>query len=328
MNFFPESNNKYCDITNLYKLKPSIAPMYYNGNINNLRELCKNECEGTRKYIEQNIDNLNFSCWRDLCLNPSGWAGEILYKNLHKIDCFNLNQNPAFWVSRILHNYPEKILHYSLSSNSADWAVDFLRKNIDLNELKLDIKMLHLNTSEWAHEFIKTWALENYEYYMLCENQSEWAGKIVKEHIDFMYEQFDNHYIPIIIADWRNLCVNPAKWAGEIMREHFEEILWSSLSTNPSEWARELLMQYPDKIDWFWLHSNKSKWAFQLLEEKQRISLNTILSSEEIFTIDYEFLRERMMNTFGEELIQKQFHPKNIPKFEGWGMESGYSNDE
>lgn len=323
MDFFSDSN-KYCDVANIYKLKPSIVPLYFNENMSNLRELCKNECEGARKMIEQNIDNLNSSCWRNLSLNPAGWAGELLYKNINKIDYFNICQNRSFWACKLLQICPEKLFYYSLSCNSADWAIELLSKNCDL----IDMKMLHLNSSEWAHKFIKFCNFENYEYYILCENPSEWAGKIVKEHVAFMYEQFENNYIPIEIADWRNLSGNPSNWAGEIMREHFEEIVWFILSSNPSEWAREILLQYPDKIDWFWLHANKSKWAFELLEKKQNFNSSMILSNEHIFTLDYDFLRERMENTFGEELIQKQFHPKNISKFEGWGIDSGYSNDE
>ena len=41
-----------------------------------------------------------------------------------------------------------------------------------------------------------------------------------------------------------------------------------------------------------------------------------------IFTYDYEQMKDTK-NRLHEELIRNQFHPMNIDKFEGWGIESG-----
>jgi hypothetical protein len=40
-----------------------------------------------------------------------------------------------------------------------------------------------------------------------------------------------------------------------------------------------------------------------------------------IFEVDYEFLKARMNSTIGEELIKVMFHPKNINKFKSWGFD-------
>jgi hypothetical protein len=38
-----------------------------------------------------------------------------------------------------------------------------------------------------------------------------------------------------------------------------------------------------------------------------------------IFEVDYKFLKDRMDSTIGEELMKVMFHPKNINKFQDWG---------
>ena len=40
-----------------------------------------------------------------------------------------------------------------------------------------------------------------------------------------------------------------------------------------------------------------------------------------MFEVDYNYLRERMKNTFAEELIANRFHPKNMDKWVSWGFD-------
>ena len=39
-----------------------------------------------------------------------------------------------------------------------------------------------------------------------------------------------------------------------------------------------------------------------------------------IFEIDYEFLKNRLNTTYGEELMAIMYHPKNINKFKDWDL--------
>ena len=54
-----------------------------------------------------------------------------------------------------------------------------------------------------------------------------------------------------------------------------------------------------DKIEWEWFCSNKN-----------------------IFTYDYQVIKEKLYNSgLAEELIKNRFHPKNIDKWNSWGFD-------
>ena len=75
-----------------------------------------------------------------------------------------------------------------------------------------------------------------------------------------------------------------------------DKINLSYLSLNP--YASDLLEKNKDKVDWFYI--------------------SFIIS---IFDIDYDFLRNRLKNSFGEELMMNRFHPDNFEKWSGWGFD-------
>ena len=93
---------------------------------------------------------------------------------------------------------------------------------------------------------------------------------------------------------------------------------WSFLSGNPN--AIDLLEKNQDKIDWNWLSINPN--AIHLLEKNQdKIDWGFLSLNPNIFEIDYDFLRNRLKNSFGEELMMDRFHPKNFDKWTDWGFE-------
>ena len=99
------------------------------------------------------------------------------------------------------------------------------------------------------------------------------------------------------------------------IHENLNKIKWNLLSFNES--AINLLEQNQDKINWENLSANSN--AINLLEENQDKINWTILSANPgIFEIDYEFLRNRLHLTFGEELMAVMLHPNNINKFNDW----------
>jgi hypothetical protein len=74
------------------------------------------------------------------------------------------------------------------------------------------------------------------------------------------------------------------------------------LSANPNAWS--LLQQYPDRIDW-----------------------SKLCKHHDIFAYDYEQMK-RSNHLLKEELAKRMFHPDNMDKFEGWGVECGFDNSE
>jgi hypothetical protein len=82
----------------------------------------------------------------------------------------------------------------------------------------------------------------------------------------------------------------------------------------------DLLEENQDKIDWDCLSLNPS--AIGLLEKNQdKIDWDCLSLNPNIFEIDYDFLRERLKNSFGEELMMNRFHPRNFEKWTDWGFE-------
>jgi hypothetical protein len=80
-----------------------------------------------------------------------------------------------------------------------------------------------------------------------------------------------------------------------------DKVNWDRLCINPN--AIHILEQNLDKVRWYILSRNPF-----------------------IFEIDYEAMQNRFRGTYGNELIEKQFHPSNIDKFEGWGFDQ--NNEE
>lgn len=309
---------EYTNSRNIYRLKPWIQESQINPD-----GLYRNPSEGAGKLFEtflknRRIPNSNNHPLKILSANPAEWAREYLRKHPEHIDYFWLCTNPAHWADEILRKNTSKIDWYSLAKNPADWA-----------EFPLKLK-------SWSC----TLDLPN-----LFKNPAEWAGRIVKE----------NGMKPV----WHLVCENPGEWAGVMMNENLSKIIWNHLCRNPAEWAREILLKNPDKIDDQELKMNPAKWAWELLisrknavdpvfqnwnrdmiyhhpcawvvEELEKcvgsINWHPFSKNPHIFEYDYPFLHERMWKTFGEELMQVRFHPRNLSKFSDWGYDSGLEED-
>ena len=74
-----------------------------------------------------------------------------------------------------------------------------------------------------------------------------------------------------------------------------------------------------DKLNCCRLSENPN--AIHLLEQNtDKIVWCQLLINPFIFEYDYEAMRNRL-GLFKEELVAKQFHPKNMAKFVSWGFE-------
>jgi hypothetical protein len=66
----------------------------------------------------------------------------------------------------------------------------------------------------------------------------------------------------------------------------------------------------------------KNPSAINLLKNnKDKINWNFLSLNQNIFEIDYDYLRDRLKNSFGEELMMNRFHPSNFEKWSNWGFD-------
>ena len=84
----------------------------------------------------------------------------------------------------------------------------------------------------------------------------------------------------------------------------------------------------PDSLDLedlcFQINENSNPEAMRLIEahwhKHHYISWYMLSKNPNIFTYDYAQMKETK-NRLHEELIRNMFHPRNMDKFEGWGIE-------
>ena len=158
--------------------------------------------------------------------------------------------------------------------------------------------------------------MDNYYLGPLCKLR-DW---IPNEKINWYYLSSNPNAIHLLEQnmdkiDWHNLSLNPN--SIPILEKNMDKINWYWLSSNPN--AIHLLEQNIDKIDWQYLSKNPN--AIHLLEQNpKKIDWWSLSANPYIFEYDWVAMRNRM-NLFKEELVAKQFHPKNMSKFVSWGFE-------
>ena len=142
--------------------------------------------------------------------------------------------------------------------------------------------------------------------------------------------------------DWSQLSYNPN--AINLLEKNIDKIDWDYLSKNPN--AIRLLEKNPNKINWRELTKNPN--AIHILEKNiNKIDLNNLvyndnciillekfskkikdkwikkldnkmryfLENPNIFSYDYEKMKNNFLNKYGKELIETLYHPKNFYKF-------------
>ena len=133
--------------------------------------------------------------------------------------------------------------------------------------------------------------------------------------------------------NWDVLSTNPN--AIELLKKNPEKINWGSLSENPN--AIELLYQNPEKINLYFLLWNKNlvdlvELRPYLLEKLYEIDgdfqMFNIWNNPNIFEFDYKAFTHHLHYDTGlfYELYKNILHPKNIPKFSGWGFDGFEDN--
>jgi hypothetical protein len=97
---------------------------------------------------------------------------------------------------------------------------------------------------------------------------------------------------------------------------------WSALSKNPN--AIYILKKNLDKLYRRRRRVSKNPNASHTLKQNlDKVDLEPAIEPK----YDYETLRNLFLETYAMELIQEQFHPSNIKKFEGRGFDDPFDEE-
>lgn len=313
-----ETENKYRDYRRIYKLKSWVQDHEKNLVASTF---CQNPCEGAgkvfettvSKYVNPNLYLKPHHPFNNLCHNPAEWSRHYLHNHPQHMDHALLCDNPAEWAYNILRRYPDAIEWNVLTQNPTEWAGKMIKRVAKSSRFFWDAYYMYSNPCKWVHDLIKKFSLEPV-WYSLSENPAEWAREILMKDMTRI--------------SWTHLCLNPAEWARELLEKNPSRIDYNHLCLNPARWAWEILEKKPELIYWTWLCRNPSDWVVDVLEKNQfNINWYWLSKNPHIFEYDYQFIRERCWKTFGEELMQVCFHPRNMGKFLGWGYEDGLEDE-
>lgn len=257
--------------------------------------------------IQQNASKIN---WDELSKNSN--AIELLLANPDKINWRNLSENTNPKAIDLLRKNPEKIEWNRLSRNIN--AIELLRDN----PTKVDWNLLHSNQNPEIVGILLA-------YPELIDWDNEFPTTTLND-IGFLEQNLDK-------INWGYLSANPN--AIELLKKHPDKIDWESLSENPN--AIELLNQNPEKINLDFLLWNKNLVGLielrpDLLETLYGIDgdlqIFNIWNDPNIFEFDYKAFARHMHYDTGlyEELYKNLLHPKNVPRFSGWGFEGFEDN--
>ena len=113
------------------------------------------------------------------------------------------------------------------------------------------------------------------------------------------------------------LSSNPG--AIKLLEANQDKIDWYEIPENSGIIPLLEELYHPDDVD-FTLHLAKNPAAMHLLENASYKSYFNLSANQGIFEYDYEGMHKSRTDLF-HELVQVQFHPKNIEKFEGWALD-------
>ena len=260
-----------------------------------------------------NFDEYNF--FDSLSSNPN--AISLIEKNLDKISWYNLvaNLNANHLIIKNINNFDW--CNLTLNSN----AIDLIEKKIN-DELINPYKKIKRDSFLFGNaHLLYPWS--NIDWNKLSLNIK--AINILEKNIDKI--------------NWNNLSLNLN--AINLLRNNLDKINWNNLSLNPNAISifndinfenlnGVKLIKYLIKINYIIRINSVYKPTFDddFLDymkdfyQYPHIKIPKLKGHylNNIFEIDYIFLKNRMESTIGEELMQFMFHPKNINKFKDWGF--------
>lgn len=319
----------------------NISHQFYNIDFDKINLLSKNDYDlfwsslsknpHAMLLLEKNMDKVS---WTGLSSNPN--AIDLLEKNLQKINWHFLAQNHSpvalelfkkrnsLYSPNIIHDDIYRIGNWTdLSANP--YAIKILRNNPN----KINWSMLSLNPC--AIKILEE-NLDKVSWDDLCNNPHPKAINLIKKvlHKEFnneWYWQFlsaNPHAIELLKdnyerINWKYLCRNPSNEAMRLISENINKIDWEQLSANPHPYAIKLLNESKEKIYWYHISSNSG--AIEIIKENiEKINLPRLARNSNVCDIllkyNYKTIKEHFYGTYGKELIEWLFHPRNANK---WG---------
>ena len=245
--------------------------------------------------IERNLEKIS---WYDLVANLNAY--HIIKKNIDKFNWSNLSSNPnainliedkindeitnPCKKIKLFHNDP-----YLFGNTHLELLYPW--NNIDWDKLSSNIKAVHILEKN-LHKI-------NWNNLSLNSNAINLLGKNLDK------------------VNWHNLSLNPNAIT------FFDNINFENL--NKGKLIKYLIkIGYVIKVDEMYKASFDDYFLDPMEDFYQypQIKIPRLKGHylNNIFEVDYKFLKERMETTIGEELMQVMFHPKNIHKFHDWGF--------
>ena len=246
---------------------------------------------------ELNRASCNRLNWANLSRNRN--AIPLVEANLGKIYWPWLSMNPN--AISILKKHPQQIYWFWFLLLTDD--LPFLQENFE----KIDWQLLSSNPHAIP---------------LLEANPSKihWSALSLNENAIHLLEA-NLHKI-----DWSNFSCNAN--AIRVLEKNPTKIVWERLSFNRN--AIPLLKANLDKISWcnFWRNTNAIELLlsddidFDAIKQKYNVNINwsCLCRNTGIFTYDYKKMQHQFLSTFGEELIEHLYHPKNVDKWPGWNL--------
>lgn len=317
--------------------------------------LAKNPSEVALSIIDEYIevlemwDNAIISGLSDLFYNTNSYATNIVERYIDRyLDKINRHEhrtdiyNKGWWgmvnvrcnskkIIELCKKY-NKIDYYYLSSNSSDIALEILYEN----QKEIDWSGLSRNKNDKSIKLLEE-NMEKIDWHSLCINSNDKAYDLLIQHPDKivweclslntndkMVGLLENNIDKISDDGWIMLSSNESNKALEILEANQDKINWPSLAENNNDRAIELLRSNLDKIHVYDLFRNTNPKAMELIKQMGLYgckNVRLLFENPNIFTYNYQAIKDHMKNTWLMDLLRYWYHPKNMNKWADWGWE-------
>ena len=265
--------------------------------------------------LEKNPEKINWSI-----LSDNSNAMHLLEKNLDKVYWFMLSRNPE--AIDLLKKYPDKIIWRQLERNPNPEVIPLLEQHPDkihwdwLSLSSGAISLLEKNQDkiDWGNLSENINAI-----HLLEENQDKIDWKYLSENINAIHLLEKNQDK----INWANLCSNSNALQISGFEEKIDEMNWENTSLGLLPWMD---FHIEDVVRMKYGLNRNPNMINLLKKHPERIDYRSLSENPSIFKLDYDAMKETK-HALHEELIRTMNHPKYLPKFKGWGFESGYDSE-
>jgi hypothetical protein len=326
----------------------------YNPNITTFIE---NLCNGDDLKCIKDIPNFNKNFITHLALNRYGielfkklciefeidyidFLQEMCCNNYYKEYEYNLSDDDIVVLDL---EFDERCREYKYKFSQNPNAISIIKKNSEL----IDWHGLSSNCN--AIDLIEEKIKREIEYTQSKKIKINDFNKIYYHPDDINWDHLSSNVNAISILsknvnkiNWDKLSSNQN--AIEILGKNLDKVNWHNLSLNPKaivffdnlnfeNLSDNDLLTYLIKIGYLNKINNvyepsfyTSEFIQPMLDFEEHENVDDEIPSlkghflNNIFEVDYKFLKDRMESTIGEELMKVMFHPKNLDKFQDWGF--------